>query len=289
MRRRVFMMAAGLLPWAARARGGRTVDVLYAGSLLTAMERGIGPAFDATGTDVFRGYAGGSGALANQIAAGLRRADIYISADPALNLRLGPAHGDHVRWYAPFAQSPLVLGYDPRGRFAAALQSDPWYLALQRPGVRIGRTDPLLDPKGALTVKLLHQAETYYRQPGLADRILHAGDGDRQVRPEENLVGRLQSGQIDVGFFYATETAALHIPAMTLPPALALSARYTVTILRDAPNPEGAERLVAFLLGARGRTVLAQYGLQVPGPHEAPAVMGDPAAVPPALRPLLRP
>jgi len=33
------------------------------------------------------------------------------------------------------------------------------------------------------------------------------------VLPEETLVGRLQSGQLDAGFFYSTETSDLKIPA----------------------------------------------------------------------------
>ncbi|MBB2206180.1 extracellular solute-binding protein [Gluconacetobacter takamatsuzukensis] len=288
MRRRTMLLGAAMLPvpvsvpGPAWARGGRTVDVLYAGSLLNLMERGIGPAFDATGDDVFRGYAGGSGALVNQIRGGLRRGDVFISADPALNDRLGAGQGDHVRWYVVFARSPLVIGYNPRSAFADALRTRPWYEVLQRPGIRIGRTDPVLDPKGALTVRMLQQAGPFYRQPDLAARIM-GNDTAGQVRPEENLVGRLQSGQIDVGFFYAMETADLHIPTIPLPPELSLAARYSVTILRDAPNPEGAARFVAFLLGQAGGAILRQHGLEtVP-----PAVVGDGGTMPAPLRPLI--
>ena len=85
----------------------------------------------------------------------------------------------------------------------------PWYEVLQEPGIKIGRTDPKLDPKGALTVQLLEHAEQIYKLPGLTRKVLGAPDNPEQVRPEENLVGRLQSGQLDVGFFYSTETADL--------------------------------------------------------------------------------
>ena len=43
---------------------------------------------------------------------------------------------------------------------------------LREPGIRIGRTDPKLDPKGALTVQLLNKAEQVYHQPGLAKAVL---------------------------------------------------------------------------------------------------------------------
>jgi molybdate/tungstate transport system substrate-binding protein len=49
----------------ARAEG--TVNVLYAGSLVSLMERGVGPAFTKASGDQFRGYAGGSNKVANEI------------------------------------------------------------------------------------------------------------------------------------------------------------------------------------------------------------------------------
>ena len=91
--------------------------------------------------------------------------------------------------------------------------------------------------------------------------MLGAPDNPAQVRPEENLVGRLQSGQVDVGFFYSTETSDLQIPAIPLPPEVALSAVYTVTVLRDAADPAAAAKFVNFLLGAPGQAVMKQHGL----------------------------
>ena len=61
--------------------------------------------------------------------------------------------------------------------------------------------------------------------------------------PEETLVGRLQSGQLDAGFFYSTETADAKIPAIPLPAGLAPKAVYTVAIVRDAPNPRAPRNL----------------------------------------------
>src|ERR1700693_3025261 len=91
----------------------------------------------------------------------------YLNGDASLAIA-HPPNGDWVSWYVAFAQSPLVIGYSPSSRFAAELQSKPWYEVMQEPGVRIGRTDPKLDPKGALTVQLLAQAEQVYKLPGLA-------------------------------------------------------------------------------------------------------------------------
>ena len=253
------------------------VNVLYAGSLVNLMEHGIGPAFDKATGDTFQGYGGGSNGLANQIKGRLRRADVFISANPRVNDTLtGSANGDWVAWYVTFATSPLVIGYSPSSRFAAELRTRPWYEVLREPGIRIGRTDPKLDPKGQLTVQLLDKAEQVYRQPGLAAAVLGAADNPEQVRPEENLAGRLQSGQIDIGFFYSTETADLGIPSVPLPPEVALGAVYTVTVPRDAGNPQAATRFVDFLLGPEGRAVMKQHGLDV----ASPSVTGDVTKLP---------
>ena len=154
---------------------------------------------------------------------------------------------------------------------------------MQQPGVRIGRTDPALDPKGKFTLELMRKAEAVLGKPGLAQRILGAPDNPEQVRPEQNLVGRLQSRAIDVGFFYFTEATDLHLATIAPPPEMSVSAQYTVTILRDAPNPSGAERFVAFLLGPDGAAVMRAHGLD----RIAPVAHGDVARIPAAVRAML--
>jgi molybdate/tungstate transport system substrate-binding protein len=269
------------LPLAGPAFSASDVNVLYAGSLVNLMEHGVGSAFNKSTGDQFRGYAGGSVALANQIRGKLRRGDVFISANPKVNSALmGATNGDWVNWYIAFAQSPLVIGYNASSKFAADFKTKPWYQVLMEPGINIGRTDPKLDPKGTLTLALMRQAESFYKSPGLAQKVLGAPDNPAQVLPEESLIGRLQSDQLDVGFFYSTETADAKIPSLSLPPAIAPKAVYTVTILRDAPDSAGAKRFVAFLLGGDGRELLKEHGLTL----QKLAVAGDANAVPQEIK-----
>lgn len=264
------------------------MNVLYAGSLVNVMEHGIGPAFTRARGVRMRGFAGGSKELAREIAGKLRAADVFVSANPRVNARLmGPAHGDWVSWYVVFAESPLVIGYNRSSRFAADFTKKPWYRVLLEPGIRIGRTDPRLDPKGALTVQLLQRAARRYRIPELARRVLGTPENPAQVLPEESLIGRLETGLIDVGFFYSTETTAAGIATVRLPRAITPQARYTVTIVRGAPHPRAAEQFVAFLLGADGRGILKRYGLDT----RKPVLAGHAAAAPRRIRALrdLRP
>jgi molybdate/tungstate transport system substrate-binding protein len=266
------------------AHAAGDVNVLYAGSLVNLMEHDVGPAFDKAAGYQFQGYAGGSVELAKQIKGKLRRGDVFISANPKVNSALmGPTNGDWVKWYIAFAQSPLVIGYNASSKFAADFKTKPWYQVLMEPGIKIGRTDPKLDPKGSLTLTLMKQAETFYKSPGLAQKVLGAPDNPAQVLPEETLVGRLQSGQLDAGFFYSTETADAKIPALNLSTAIAPKAVYTVTILRDAPNAAGAERFVTFLLGNDGQKLLKEYGLTL----QKLDVAGDPSTVPQQIKAII--
>lgn len=286
---RKLMPAAGFILGLVAAAAGApalaadsgTVRVLYAGSLVNLMERSVGPAFNkATGLD-FQGYAAGSNKIANEIKGKLRRGDVFISASPKVNgLLMGDANGNHVTWYVNFAKSPLMIGYDPRSKFAKDFRTKRWDKVLQEPGIRIGRTDPRLDPKGAFTVQMVARAADLYHEPDLVQKILGAPENPTQVLPEETLVGRLQSGQLDAGFFYSTETSDLKIPAVAPEAALHAQADYTLTILADAPNADGAARFVDFLLSRQGAALLKAHGVDV----VKPVVAGNALAMPASLR-----
>lgn len=275
------LLSVALLAMGPAASAAGTVNVLYAGSLVNVMERSVGPAFAKASGEQFHGYAGGSNKVANEIRGGLRRGDIFISASPKVDDNLmGAANGDWVRWYILFAESPLVIGYNTSSRFAADFKTKPWYEVLLEPGIKIGRTDPKLDPKGAFTVELMQRAEQFYHQPGLAQRVLGAPDNPAQVLPEEVLVGRFQSGELDAAFFYSTEAADTKMTTVKAPSEIEPKARYTLSILNNSPNPAGAERFVLFLLGSEGQALLQKHGLD----SVKPTVSGDAQAIPAAIQ-----
>lgn len=252
------------------AAGGKdpgTVRVLYAGSLVNLM-RDAGPAFEqATGAQ-FHGEAKGSTALANEIKGKVRQGDVYISASQkADDALIGKPNGDWVSWYANFASAPLVIAYNPKSKFAHDLKTKPWNQVITEPGFRMGATDPKLDPKGKLAAQAL-------RQVGLGENAV-------QVFPEEQLLARLSSGNLDAGFFYSSEATDAGLPTVPLPHS-DLAAHYTITVLNRAPNPDGARAFVKYLLG-KGRSELGKHGLRV----QPVTVAGDRKAVPTGLRPVL--
>jgi molybdate/tungstate transport system substrate-binding protein len=258
----------------AASHGGETVNVLYAGSLVAMMENDLGPAFEKASGDSFQGYGAGSTELAQQIKGKVRRGDVFISASAAADEELeGAEDGEWLSWYANFAAAPLVLGYNPHSEFADALKDKPWYEAISEPGIRVGRTDPNLDPKGEKTVAAIEEAAAKLNKPELESTL----EGF-PVYPEETLVGRLQAGQLDAGFFYENEAVEAGIPVIPIKPAEQI-ADYTVSILKDAASQGGAEAFVRYLLGP-GTATLKRYGLTVLKPR----FRGQAAAVPAGIR-----
>ncbi|HLI61722.1 MAG TPA: substrate-binding domain-containing protein [Solirubrobacteraceae bacterium] len=264
---------------ASAARGHGPVDVLYAGSLEQLMDARVGPAFQKAAGYTFSGFPGGSDELAAEIRGKVRQGDVFLSASPKVNAKLMGASGGHwVSWFAPFASTRLVLGYNPSSRFASALRSRPWYDVVAAPGFRLGLTDPKLDPKGVLAVAALDRAAAAEHRPAL--RRIAADHAD--YFPEEDLVGRLQSGQLDAGFFYTVEASAVKLHTVGLG-SIDERAEYTITVLDRAPHPAAARAFVKFLLSPRGLSALRSAGLDAHSPARAVG-SGVPAALASVIR-----
>jgi molybdate/tungstate transport system substrate-binding protein len=304
------LAACGASPTGATTTPKGTVNVAYAGSLVNLMEHKLGPAFQHDTGYTYQGKGAGSTALATQIKSQLIAPDVFISASTGAYKTLqGDTNGNIVSWYMSFAATSMVIGYSPQSSFASQLQAaaagtTPWYQVLESPGLKLGRTDPALDPKGVNTLFTMQLAETYYQQPGLAAKILGADNNPAQIFPEETLVARLGSGQLDAGFFYLNEVKDAGLPYITLPAQVNLGdptqasnyakasytpsggtvqtgkpILYSVTIPSTFKNQPGALAFVSYLLGSQGQAVLTADGI-VP---IAIAVGGDASKVPPAL------
>ncbi|MGH2514438.1 MAG: extracellular solute-binding protein [Ktedonobacterales bacterium] len=269
-----------------------TVNIAYAGSLVNLMEHKIGPAFQTASGYTYQGKGAGSTALANQIKGKLIQPDVFISASAsAYKPLMGDTNGNLVTWYVSFASTQMVIGYSPHSQFASQFQSaasgtTPWYTVLETPGLRLGRTDPALDPKGVSTLYTMRLAEIYYSQPGLSQTILGAPGNAAQIFPEEDLVARLGSGQLDAGFFYLNEVKDASLPYVTLPAQINLGdptqatyyaqasytdskgvtstakpILYSLTVPSTVKNEAGAVAFVQYLLGTSGQGFLTADGI----------------------------
>jgi len=310
----VSTLLIGALGGAGIAAAAAPVRVLYAGSLVNLVEQGLRPAFAHKTGLTLEGRPGGSVALARMILDRLQTPDVFISADPDVNrLLMNAGPSPSTSWFFTLVRNTMVIAYHTRSRFAPALRraaagQQPWYQILASPGFRLGRTDPRLDPKGYRTLLLFRLAERYYHATGLEARLLGSPENPSQIFPEEELTGRLESGQLDAAIFYLNEAVEHHLPYVPLPDTINLGnpamtavyaqvtystptgevrrgspVVYTVTIPSTVRSLEGAVRFIQFLYDSGGQAILRAHGL-LPVPV---LLGGDARDVPPALRPLI--
>lgn len=295
LRRFIRWMAPLVLCFAAAAFAGDlpVVRVAYAGSMGVVMDQALGPAFTKTGQARYEGVGQGSFALARLLAAKQMQADVFVAITPAPIAVVQQAH--LVEHAVPIASTRMVVIYSPGSRFAAdfaaAAKGDKrWYDVLRTPGLRLGRTDPAVDPQGANALLTLQLAERYYQQPGLLDQIAGGLQNPQQIFAEPSLMSRLQAGQIDAAIGYASAAHSHHLPIIDLPDPINLAqpgmqqAWYAKANLRladgkelkaqplvfyaatlaNARQPALGAQFVRFLQSAEGQSLLRDHGYDPP-------------------------
>lgn len=280
--------ASAALPALPRRALARTtpLDVAYAGSMTSLMEGPVKAAAERRLGIAFQGRAQGSNALANLIASGGLRPDVFVSVT-ASPMRTVLAAGK-ARTALPVARTSMVIAYSPHSPIAARLAGAgkrgavPWWRVLETPGTRFGRTDPATDPQGRNIIFVMQLAAAHYGQPDLARRILGPDQNPAQIFEEPTVEARLQSGELDAAAAYRVQPAAFGLPYVTLPAqidlsderrradyakaALALGGKtyrpeplvYYAAVLGEAAHPRQAAAFVAFLTGREGRELFRQ-------------------------------
>lgn len=271
------------------------VILFHAGSLsvpLAKMEQD----FEAANPDldiVLTG--GGSTKMARLISEQGKPADIMASADfKVIDKALIPDKAD---WNIRFATNQLVLCYTGKSRYADKVNGQNWFEILQKKDVNWGHSEPNLDPCGYRSLMVLQLAESFYGQPGLYDRLIGNRPAEN-VRPKAvELVSLLKSGKLDYAWEYLSVAMQHDLQYLSLDEQINLgnyqlddvyqqarvevsgkkpgsmitrtgkSITYGITLVKDAPNPEGAVRFLEYMLSADG-------GLKVLGN------MGQPPFVP---------
>jgi molybdate/tungstate transport system substrate-binding protein len=218
MDRRIFIATCAsfsVMGRAAAAQDMTPLDVAYAGSMGSMMEGPI-KAEAATKLHVaMHGRAQGSDALAQLIVGGSIAVDVFVPVTPGPMLTV--LHAGKAKAGVPIARTEMVIAYSPKSNFAKAFASQPWYEVLQQPGVRFGRTDPATDPQGRNIIFTMLLAEAYYKQPGLAKKILGDNVNPSQIFSEPTVQARLQSGELDAASAYRTQPGPFNLPFVTLP------------------------------------------------------------------------
>ncbi len=186
------------------------VIVYHAGSLTVPVDNII-KAFNEIYPNVeVKTEAGGSVALARQIAELGKKVDVMMSADHTVidNLLIP----DHAAWNTVFAVNSLVIMYTDSSRYADEITPENWYEVLLRDGVQFGHSEPEQDPCGYRSVLLFQLAENHYQIEGLNQDII-AHIPQKNIRPKSvELIALLETGALDYAFEY--ESVALQHQAM---------------------------------------------------------------------------
>jgi len=280
------------LPLQLIADGLSALDVAYAGSMGSMMEGPLKSAAAQTLKLELHGRAQGSSALAQLIAGGSIRPDVFISVTPSpmlTVLRAGKAGSAQ-----PIAHTEMVIAYSPKSRFAsrfdaAAKGKEDLWKVLLGPGLRFGRTDPVTDPQGRNIIFTIMLAAQANKRPDLVEKILGPAINEQQIFTEPTVMARLQSGELDAASAYKIQPGPLNLPYVALPAEINLSGQnvraehpdvtltlggksyapepliYYAAVLKDAPNAKGAAAFVDWLNGEEAQAIFRKYNYGTPG------------------------
>ncbi|MDG4831985.1 molybdate ABC transporter substrate-binding protein [Solwaraspora sp. WMMD1047] len=222
-----------------------TVTVFAAASLTESFTQ-LGTAFEAAnpGATVVVNFAGSS-ALATQINQGAP-VDVFAAAAPA-NMATVTDVGNGAGSPATFARNQLVIAVPESNPGAVTSLAD-----LTGPDVKVALCAEQV-PCGAAARKALDAAGVTLTPVTLEQDVKAA-------------LSKVRLGEVDAALVYRTDAraAADDVDAVEFPESAGAVNDYPIVVLTDAPNPDGAQAFVNFVLSDRGRTVLTDAGFQVP-------------------------
>jgi molybdate/tungstate transport system substrate-binding protein len=300
----------------APAKPTGTANVAAASSLSYLSEKEIGPSFTKAEGYKYSGTYNASGDLESDIASGEITPNVFESVGGD---NITPLEPKYTKWYVQYAGNSMVVAYNPNSKYASQFKayadgSKPLsglFTLLQTPGLKLGRTDPNIDPQGRDFIYMLELAQMYYHLPSdTVAKILGTTDygtaTSPQIYAESALDATLQSGQLDASSAFLTQAVELHLDYIPLPSAInlgdvALAAQYakaTVTITSNGakttksgspqwiditiigkPTPAGIA-FVKYTLSPAGLAIYKAGGFRL----ATPVVTGDTSAIPAAIK-----
>jgi len=209
-----------------------TANVAYASSLTFLNEKVVAPAFKAATGYGYSGYANASGTLEADIAAGEIHPNVFQSVGGD---NITPLQPKFTTWYIPYAGTSMVVAYNPKSKYASQFKAiadgskplSSLFTLLQTPGLKLGRTDPNVDPQGRDFIYMLELAQAYYHLPSdTVAKILGTTDfgtaSSSQIYAESSLDSTLESGQLDAASAFVTQAVELHLAYIPLVPQINL-------------------------------------------------------------------
>jgi molybdate/tungstate transport system substrate-binding protein len=288
-----------------------TASVAYASSLQYLNDNVAGPAFQKATGDSYSGRGASSGDLESDIASGEISPNVFESVGGD---NITPLEPKFTKWYIQYAGTSMVVAYNPHGKYASQFEAiadgkkpiKDLFTLLQTPGLKLGRTDPNIDPQGRDFIYMLELAQSYYHLPAdTVSKIVGSPLGSSsspEIYAESSLDSTLESGQLDAASAFVTQAIELHLHYIKLPVQInlgsfALATQYqkasiTVTSNGQPTVKHGSPQVIDItIIGKPTAAAIAwvKYTLSSAGLAEykaggftmlTPTVTGDASAVP---------
>ncbi len=230
----------------------------------------------------------GSRKCARKITDLKKECDIMASADyTVIDKLLIP---DYASWNIKFASNEMALVFHEGSEKADEISAENWYKILADKKVAFGRSDPNADPCGYRAVLTMKLAEQFYKEAGLAEKLI--AKDNNYIRPKEtDLLALLESNTIDYIFLYRSVAEQHKLKYIILPdeinlkdpkhsdfysnatieisgkkPGEFITKRgepmvYGVTLVKNAPNEKAAKAFTKFLLEKeKGMQIMEKNG-----------------------------
>jgi molybdate/tungstate transport system substrate-binding protein len=228
----------------ASAKPSGTANVAYAASLVYLNEKIIAPAFQTATGLKYSGRAGPSNGLEAEIAASEITPNVFESVGGD---NITPLFPKFTKWYVQYASTSIVLAYNPKSKYASQFKAiasgakpiQDLFTIMEKPGFKLGRTDPNLDPQGRAFIYMLELAQAQYHLPkNTVAKILGTSNladaNSPQIFDEAALPARLQAGQLDAASAYQSQAIQLHLPYILLPASINLGDAALATTYHNA-------------------------------------------------------
>ncbi len=224
-----------MLALATTAFAQEKVVVFHAGSLSVPFAE-IEKAFEAKYPQYnVQREASGSRAAARKITDINKPADVMASADYKVidNLMIP----NHAKFNAQFATNEMAIAFTDKAKYADQITAENWPQIFLKEGVKVGHSNPNMDPCGYRSMLVTKLAESYYKTPGLFEQLFGYGDSYQNseenkdkviVRPKEtDLLGLIEAGMYDYLYIYKSVAEQHHLRYLELPEEVSLkSAKY---------------------------------------------------------------
>ncbi len=281
------------------------LNVYHAGSLSVPFEE-IEKKFENEHSNVdVRREAAGSVATVRKVTDQGKKPDVLGVADYSLipNMMYDKNKAD---WTVRFARNRMVLAYTDSSSYRNEIDSENWYNILDREDVTYGFSNPNDDPCGYRSQIITKLAENHYGNKNIFDDLIGShteikekgtnisapedlgvqGSNEITVRSKEtDLLGILESGNIDYLYIYQSVAEQHDLDYVNLPRQIDLSSVeyaeeygkvtltrasgdksvgkpivYGITIPSTVQNKDTAVEFVKFLLSESGLEVMSNKG-----------------------------